>query len=73
MDIYARLGIPGASRSLDVTHIKWGMCPAALSVLYTGKEQYPTLAYQVSVNHNGKCLHVTFSHPGSRNDKSIIR
>ena len=58
---------------MDVTHVRWGMCPTGHTVLYTGKEHFPTLAYEVTVNHNGKCLHCTNSHPGSRNDKTIIR
>lgn len=73
MALYTRLGFPGAANSLDVTHIKYGMCPSGKDVLFTGKEGFATLAYQATVNHNGKCLHITLSHPGSRNDKSIIK
>jgi Plant transposon protein len=51
LDIYTRLGFPGCIGSMDCTHIKWLTCPSALSNRCTGKEGYPTLGFQVLVDH----------------------
>ena len=49
------------------------MCPAELRTLHTGKEGYPTIAYNVSVDHRGNVFFVTPGSYGSCNDKTIIR
>ena len=73
MQMYKELGFPGAVGSVDCTHVWWGNCPAGLSNLYTGKEKVPTIAYEVTVDHVGKCLYVSQGHPGSRSDKTIVK
>jgi hypothetical protein len=73
MEDYKKLGFPGAAGSVDCTHIWWGNCPARLANLYTGKEKVPTIAYEVTVDHTGRCLHVTQGHPGTRSDKTIVK
>lgn len=73
MEMYEKLGFPGAAGSVDCTHVWWGNCPAGLANLYTGKEKVPTVAYEVTVDHVGKCLHVSEGHPGSRSDKTIVK
>ncbi|CAB1097890.1 unnamed protein product [Ectocarpus sp. CCAP 1310/34] len=73
MTQYDRLGFSGATGSTDVTHIPWGMCPYNQARSYTGKEGYPTVAYQVTVDHTKRVLAVTPGFTGSTNDKSIIR
>jgi hypothetical protein len=55
------------------SHVHWGMWPAANTVLYTGKELYASIAYQVAVDGHERVLSVTEGHPGSRNDRTIIR
>jgi hypothetical protein len=50
--VFASLGLPGAMGSTDCTHVPWGRCPAKLSSLFTGKEGYPTVAYEVTVDHH---------------------
>jgi hypothetical protein len=57
---------------MDVVHIAWCMCPASLSNLCTGKEGYPTLAYNVVVNHEGRAEEAQKSSFGSFNDKTIV-
>lgn len=73
MDQYSRMGFTGAVGSTDVTHVRWGMCPFNLGRSYTGKEGFPTIAYQVTVDHSGRALAVTEGFTGATNDKTIIR
>lgn len=70
---YDRLGFTGAVGSTDVTHIAWGRCPYNQARSYTGKEGYPTVAYQVTVDHTKRALAVTRGFTGATNDKTIIR
>lgn len=71
--VYARLGFPGAIGSVDCTHVRWFRCPALFQNSYSGKEKKATVAYEVTVNRSGRCLHISAGHPGSRNDKTIVR
>ena len=73
LEVYARLGFPGAIGSVDCTHVYWGRCPALFQNTYSGKEKKPTVAYEVTVNHSGRCLYISPGHPGSRNDKTIVK
>lgn len=72
LEIYRRLGFPGAVGSVDCTHVLWGRCPAQHHSAYSGKEKKPTVAYEVTVDHTRKILYVSIGHPGSRNDKTIV-
>ena len=45
-EVYGQFGFPGACGSMDVTHVPLGKCPEGLKVLATGKEKFPTLAFQ---------------------------
>ena len=71
--VYARLGFPGAIGSVDCTHVRWFRCPALFQNTYSGKEKKATIAYEVTVNHSGRCLHISDGHPGSRNDRTIVK
>ena len=73
MGEYNRLGLTGAIGSTDVKHIRWGCCNHSLSHSYTGKEGFPTIAYQATVDHSGRALAITQGFPGAQNDKTIIR
>lgn len=70
---YARLGFPNAVGSIDATHIHWARCPAHAANNHTGKEGYPTRAFNVAVSHSGRILSCSKGHPGARNDKAIVR
>ena len=48
MNVYTRMGFPGAVGSVDATHIRWHMCPVEKVHLATGKEKYPSVAFQVN-------------------------
>jgi hypothetical protein len=71
MNIYARLGFPGCLGSMDVTHVHWLACPLRLKNLCIGKEGYPTLAFQVLVDHSRMIRHVSTSCFGAMNDINI--
>lgn len=63
--IYNRLGFPGCIGSTDCVHVRWDMCPALWRNVCTGKEGYPTLVWQVTVDHHKKIISTTRSHFGS--------
>ncbi len=64
LSVFQRLGFPGAIGSTDCTHISWGRCPAGLQSAFCGKSGYATIAFEVTVDHHGKCLWVSDGHPG---------
>lgn len=70
--IYRRLGFPGAIGSVGCVHVKWDKCPFSLRASCTGKEGYPTLAYEAVVDHR-RIHSVTKSHYGARNDMTIVK
>ena len=58
---------------MDVVHLAWCMCPASLLNLATGKEGYPSVAYNAICDHSGRVLSVLPGSYGSYNDKTIVR
>jgi len=68
---YARLGFPGCVGSMDCTHVWWEKCPKKFTFDCTGKEGYPTLAFQVIVDHYRRVSHVSRHFFGASNDKEI--
>ena len=89
MEVYNKLGLTGAVGSIDCTHLKWDRCPNINRNNYIGKEGFPSIAYEVIVDHNRyynnlliiyhkcyifrKILFVTKGFPGSYNDKTICQ
>jgi hypothetical protein len=73
LDIYRRLGFPGCIGSMDCTHVRWLCCPAELTNLCTGKEGFPTLSFQIVVDHARKINHVSVSGFGTMNDINICQ
>ena len=70
---YEELGLPGCIGSIDCVHIGWDNCPVQMKNMYTGKEGYPSIAYEVICTSRRRIQSVSFGHPGSRNDKHIVR
>jgi hypothetical protein len=68
---FAKSGFPGAFLSLDVVHCMWKSCPMKYTHLCSGKEGFPTLAWNCGVDRTGICTHVSGPHVGARNDKTI--
>lgn len=73
MHVYSELGLPGCIGSTDCVHIRWERCPSGERSLHKGKEGYPTLSYEVSVDHTKRIIAATQGHPGARNDKTIVK
>jgi Plant transposon protein len=53
MNVYRKMGFPGAVGSVDATHIRWHMCPVEFVHAATGKEKYPSVAFQVCIKSDG--------------------
>ena len=70
---YTEMGLPGCVGSIDCVHIGWDMCPVQHKNMYTGKEGYPSIAYEVICTSRKFIQSVSPGHPGSRNDKHIAR
>jgi hypothetical protein len=68
---YEDLGFPGACGSMDATHLRMYKCPEGLKQLATGKEGYPTLAYQAICTPNRQILYCSTGYLGSYNDMTI--
>ena len=73
LDVYQRLGFPGCVGSMDCTHVKWLCCPSEITNLCVGKEGYPTLSFQVVVDHARKINHVSASGFGTMNDINMCQ
>jgi hypothetical protein len=71
--VYERMGLPGCLGSVDCTHIPWDRCPAQQHSMYTGKEGFPSVAYEVACEHTHRIISVTSGHYGSRTDMTIVR
>ena len=70
---YTAMGLPGCVGSVDCVHIGWDMCPTQQQNMYKGKEGYPSIAYEVICTSRKFIQSVSAGHPGSRNDKHIVR
>ena len=70
---YSERGLPGCVGSLDVVHIGWDSCPHQYFNMYKGKEGFPSVAYEVICSSRKFIQSVSVGHPGTRNDKHIVR
>ena len=70
---YAARGLPGCIGSVDCVHIGWDRCPTQYKNMYTGKEGYPSVAYEVICTARKFIQSVSCGHPGTRNDKHIVK
>ena len=66
------MGFPGCVGSIDCTHIAWDMCPTTLNPLCKGKEGYPTLVFEVVVDHTRKIRACTRSFYGAKTIKLFL-
>lgn len=73
MGVFTQLGLPGCIGSTDCVHFRWERCPSGERSCHKGKEGYPTLSYEVTVDHTKRIIAATEGHPGARNDKTIVR
>jgi hypothetical protein len=70
---YTARGLPGCIGSVDCVHIAWDRCPAMYKNMFKGKEGCCSIAYEVVCNCRKFIQSVTVGHPGTRNDKHIVR
>ena len=68
LDVYRRLEFLGCVGSMDCTHIRWLSCPFEFANFCIGKEGYPTLSFQVVVNHARMIRHASHGGYGTLND-----
>jgi Plant transposon protein len=73
MGVFTKLVLPGCIGSTDCVHILWERCPAGSRSTHKGKEGFPTLACEATVDHTKKTIAATEGHPGARNDKTIVK
>eukprot|EP00956_Cyclotella_meneghiniana_P035135 scaffold111769_cov64-Cyclotella_meneghiniana.AAC.2 len=73
MTVYKKSGLPGCCGSIDVVHCKWANCPAGDRVKATGKEGFPTLAFECITDNRRRVLGVAPVQFGARNDQHIVR
>jgi len=62
---YEQVGLPGCTGSVDCVHIGWDRCPSSMLNMYTGKEGYPSIAYEVIGTSRKFIQLVSCGHPGS--------
>ena len=70
--VYEERGFPGAVGSTDGVQIAWEGCPYTYRASFTGKEKYPTLGFNVTVDHDMRILHVCSMFAGRFNDKTKV-
>ena len=73
MGLYELLGLPGCTGSVDCVHVVWDKCRAGLQNVCKGKEDHPTLVFEVVASHTRRILSVSQFFWGATNDKSIAR
>jgi len=71
MNVYAAMGFPGCVGSVDCTHVRWWNCPRELQNSCRGKEGFPTLVFQVVVDHSKRIIFVSNAFFGSLNDRNV--
>jgi hypothetical protein len=72
MDEYSRLGFPGAVGSIDCTHIFWDRCPQRDQNLARGKDKYPSVTFEVVVDHRGHIHSCTDAFLGTYHDAVVV-
>jgi hypothetical protein len=70
---YTKRGLPGCVGSVDCVHIGWNRCPTQYYNMYTGKECFLSVAYEVICTARKFIQSVSVGHPGSRNNKHIVK
>ena len=72
LEIYRRLGLPGAIGSTDCFHLFWDKCPAQLKVdCRNGRYKRCTLVWSVSNDHHRKIYALSDPFHGCVSDKTI--
>jgi hypothetical protein len=59
IEVYRKLGFPGALGSMDCTHVKWDKCPVYLQNFCKDKNGNHSLVFQVVVDHSRRIHYVS--------------
>lgn len=73
MKAYSKVGLNGAIGSTDGVQLAWANAPAGARSSCIGKDPYPTLGFNCTVNHARRFLAVTRSFLGGVNDMTKSR
>lgn len=68
MDPWTRAGFPGCIGCVDGVHIPWGGYRAGRKYMYVGKEEVPTLGFNVTIDYDGRIIFCSDRQRGSAND-----
>ena len=71
LEVYRKLGFPGAVMSTDATHVPWDRVPCTQHANHVGKEKFPSLVWNAHVTHDRQFRHVEPAQAGARNDKTL--
>ena len=71
--VYGNYGFPGCVGSMDGVHIPWEACPWQMKHLHTGKEGYPTIAFNVVCDSTTRVQSISRAFHGKVNDKTLVR
>ena len=73
MGMYERIGHPGCIGSVDCVHIVWDKCNAGMKSLCCGKENVPTLVFEVVSSRTKRILHLSKWFGGTVSDTTIAK
>lgn len=73
MPVYEKMGLPGCVGSMDGVNIAWARCPYGLRMLHLGKDPYPCLGFNCTVDHKTRFLAITSAMAGCFNDKTKVK
>ena len=73
LGMYRAAGADGCMLSIDVVHIPWGMCPAGLFNLCSGRYGHPTLGFECTVTHDLRFVACSAASAGTISDKTIVK
>jgi hypothetical protein len=71
--VYSLLGLHDCVGSMDGVHFAWDSCSAPSVPAYKGKENFPTVVYNVTCDHACRVMSLHGPFPGARNDKNTAR
>ena len=67
------VGLTDCIGSVDCVHIGWNRCPAYQKNIFKGSKGYPSVVFEVVSDHRRKLLSISYLHPGTRNNKYIVK
>lgn len=70
---YRQLGLPGIVCSMDGVHVAWDKAPYKYKFMYSGKEGYCTVCWNVHVLPTCRIVYVAPCKAGASNDKTAVR